>query len=182
MKYPGDICIQACKALCLTCILLTSCACTIQAQLDTDYAVHANIIYRITKYIDWPDNKKSDDFVIGIVGDSPLHDNLKGFVANKTVSNHKIIIRKYASSARAFDCQLLFICENESAHIKKISTRTVGIPVLLISEDEGPARKWSCINFMIVDDRLKLEINKRNIEQRHLNIATELLELGTVVN
>jgi hypothetical protein len=31
----------------------------VQAQQETDYAVHANIIYHFTKYIDWPDNKKS---------------------------------------------------------------------------------------------------------------------------
>jgi hypothetical protein len=152
-----------------------------QAQLETDYAVHANIIYRITKYIDWPQDKKSGDFVIGIIGESPLHNYLKTFVAGKTVVSQKIIIRKYSPLSKAFDCQMLFVCEVESPHIKKISTRTAGFPVLLISEDEGFARKWSCINFSIEDDRLKLEINKNNIEQRHLNIATELLELGTVV-
>jgi hypothetical protein len=32
-----------------------------------------------------------------------------------------------------------------------------------------------------VDDRLKLEINKTNIEQRNLRIASELLELGIIV-
>jgi hypothetical protein len=86
------------------------------------------------------------------------------------------------SSTRSFDCQILFICENESSNIKKISIRTAGIPILLISEEEGLARKGSCINITIAEDRLRLEINKGNIEQRHLNIATELLGLGTVVN
>ena len=45
-----------------------------QAQQATDYAIHANIIYRFTKYIDWPDSKKSGDFIIGIIGESPLYD------------------------------------------------------------------------------------------------------------
>jgi hypothetical protein len=52
---------------------------------------------------------------------------------------------------------------------------------LLVTESEGLARKGSCINFVIVDDRLKLEINKKNIEHRELGVATELLNLGTVV-
>ena len=53
--------------------------------------------------------------------------------------------------------------------------------MLLVTESEGLARKGACINFVIADDRLKLEINKKNIEQRDLGIATELLNLGTVI-
>ena len=30
-----------------------------QAQQPMDYAVQANIIYRFTKYVDWPKNKKN---------------------------------------------------------------------------------------------------------------------------
>src|SRR4051812_16053310 len=79
-----------------------------------DYAVHANIIYRCTKYIDWPDYKKSGDFVIGIVGDSPLYDELKNFTANKTVGTQKIVIKKMSSSTSSYDCHILFISEEES--------------------------------------------------------------------
>jgi hypothetical protein len=168
------------KAFCLTCFLLTSGMLAIQAQ-DIDYGVHANIIYRFTKYIDWPDNKKTGAFVIGIVGESPLRRYLKSFVSNKTVGNQKIIIKTYSPSAEEFDCHILFVCEDESPSFKKIVTHTAGDPILLVSEEEGLANKGSCVNFVIVDDRLKLEFNKTQIAQRHLNIATELLDLGKIL-
>lgn len=168
------------KAFCLTCVLLISHILSTQAQ-DIDYGIHANIIYRFTKYIDWPENKKTGAFVIGIVGESPLRRCLKTFVVNKTVGSQKIIIKTYSSSAEEFDCHILFVCEDESASFKKILTRTTGDPVLLVSEDEGLANKGSCVNFVIVDDRLKLEFNKTQIAQRHLNIATELLDLGRIL-
>jgi hypothetical protein len=151
------------------------------AQPSTDYAIHANIIYRFTKYIDWPDNKKSGDFIIGIVGDSPLYDELVRFTDNKTVGNQKIVIKKFSSSANTYNCQILFISEEESSSLKKIITRVEGSPVLLVSESPGLARKGACINFAIVDDRLKLEINKNSIEQRNMHIASELLQLGILV-
>lgn len=151
------------------------------AQQPGDYAVQANIIYRFTKYIDWPDNKKSGDFVIGIVGDSPLTDELKSFIANKTVNNRRIVVKTFASSAEAYPCHILFISEDESSSLKKIATRTSGSSLLLVSESEGLAQKGSCINFVIVADHLKLEINKNNIEDRNLNIASELLQLGKLV-
>jgi hypothetical protein len=153
----------------------------IRIQHETDYAIYASIIYRITKYIDWPDNKKSGDFIIGIVGESPLYDELKTVSANKKVGNQKIVVSKMSPSANTYNCHILFISEEESGSLKKIALLTAGASILIISESGGLARKGSCINFITVDERLKLEINKGNVEQRNLGIASELLELGIII-
>jgi hypothetical protein len=150
-------------------------------QHETDYAIYASIIYRITKYIDWPDNKKSGDFIIGIVGESPLYDELKTVSANKKVGNQKIVVSKMSPSANTYNCHILFISEEESGSLKKIALLTAGASILIISESGGLARKGSCINFITVDERLKLEINKGNVEQRNLGIASELLALGIII-
>jgi hypothetical protein len=160
-------------------LLITS---SVRAQQAQDYAVHANIIYHFTKYINWPDEKKSGDFVIGVVGDSPLLEKLKSLIGqSKMVGSQHIVVRKYTASTGSFNCHILFISEDASSSLKKIVPGTASSSTLLVTESEGLARKGSCINFIIADDRLKLEINKKNIEQRGLGIATELLNLGTVV-
>jgi hypothetical protein len=60
-----------------------------QAQQPMDYAIQANIIYRFTKYIEWPESKKTGDFIIGIVGESPLTEQLQSFIINKTTERRK---------------------------------------------------------------------------------------------
>lgn len=154
---------------------------SVEAQQETNYAVHANIIYHFTKYIDWPPSMKSGDFIIGVTGDTPLYDELQKAIANKMTGNQKIIVKKISSSNGSFNCHILFISEDENNSIKKIAARTAGAPVLLVSESEGLAQKGACINFIIVSDHLKLEINKNNIGQRGLSIASELLQLGKIV-
>jgi len=151
------------------------------AEHETDYKIQANIIYRFTKYVDWPVNRKNGDFIIGIVGESPLYDDLKTLCANKTVGNQKIVVVKMSPSANSYNCHMLFISEDESSSLKKIDRLTAGMPILIISESEGLAHKGSCINFITVDERLKLEINKSNVEQRNLQIASQLLELGIII-
>lgn len=153
-----------------------------QAQDDTNYAVHANIIYHFTKYIDWPEDKKTGDFVIGIAGESPLYEALKTSLKDKMVGRQKIVIKQISATSTQFDCHILFLSAEEASRIKKIASITVSSSILLVSESEGSAKKGSCINFIIVNDRLKLEINKDNVEKRNLNIATELLQLATAVN
>ncbi len=152
-----------------------------EAQQAMDYTIQANIIYRFTKYIEWPESKKKGDFIIGIIGDSPLAEELKKFITNKTAGDQKIIMKKFSSSSETYNCNILFISEDESSSLKKIALRTAGNPILLVSESDGLALKGACINFTIVSDHLKLEINKNNIERRNLNIASELLQLGITV-
>jgi len=152
-----------------------------KAQENVNYRLYANIIYQFTKYINWPDDKKTGDFVIGIAGDSPLYDEIKSYTANKKVGNQKIVVKRFYYSASSYKCQILVICEDESDRIKKIAEATAGCSTLLVSESDGLARKGSCINFAIVGDHLKLEINKNNIEQRNLDVASEFLDLGTIV-
>jgi hypothetical protein len=168
------------RLLCITGLSLMLIS-RIQAQQVTDYKVQANIIYRFTKYVDWPANKKSGDFIIGMIGDSPLYDELKNLSANKTVGNQKIVVIKMSPSASSYTCHILFISEEESSSLKKIAIVTAAAPILIISESDGLARKGACLNFITVDDRLKIEINKNNADQRNLHIASELLELGIII-
>ena len=169
------------KARTLLALLMLLVVSNIQAQQSISYALHANIIYRFTKYVEWPDYNKPGDFIIGIIGDTPLFNELEQFVENKTVGNKKIVIKKMSSSADSYNCQILFISEDKSKSLKKIAEITSATSTLIVSESSGLALKGSCINFVIVNDHLKLEINKNNIVQRNLNIANELLGLGVVV-
>ncbi|HTL09501.1 MAG TPA: YfiR family protein [Chitinophagaceae bacterium] len=151
------------------------------AQQGDSYDIQANIIYRFTKYIDWPEDKKTGDFIIGIVGDSPIKQALDNFIGNKTAGSRRIITRRFSSVASVFNCHILFISEDERSSLRKIAWRTNGSPVLIVTEAEGMARIGACINFSIVAERLTLEINKNTIEERNMNIASELLQLGKIV-
>jgi hypothetical protein len=114
--------------------------------------------------------------------DSPLYEELNLLTANKSVDGQRIIIKRLSPNASSYNCQMLFISTEETRNLKRIALLTADLPILLITEDDGLAKKGSCINFIIVDDRLKLEVNKRNIGSRNLNVASDLLKLATVVN
>lgn len=153
----------------------------LQGWSQNDYAIHANIIYRFSRYINWPAEKRSGEFVIGIVGETPLYEELKTYTSNKTAGGQPIVVNKFPPSATGYNCHILFIAHGASSSIKRIAASTAGTPTLLVSESKGVGHKGSCINFIEVNDQLKLEISKSNIGKRKLEIATELLSLGMIV-
>lgn len=152
----------------------------LRAMQPSKYAVQANIIYHFTKYINWPPNKKYGEFMIGIIGESPLYGHLKTIFANKKVGDQKVVLKNNISIKEAGNYHIVFISEDESSNLKRVAFATAGSPVLLLSEEEGLAQRGSCINF-VISDQIKLEINKSTIENRRLDIASELLKLGKIV-
>lgn len=152
-----------------------------EAWAQNAYAVHANIIYRFTKYINWPDDKKTGDFLIGVIGNTPLFYELKNLTSKTSPSGQPIVIKKFSAAASSFNCHILFVCDEQSESVKRIASCTGNTPTLLVTESGGLSRKGACINFILVDDHLKLEINKTNIERRNLDIAAELLNVGIII-
>ena len=84
----------------------------IQAQ-DFSYKVNAMYIYYFAKYIDWTD-VQSESITIGVLGDSPVIEQLKGVTANKKVYGKSIVIKKIIPS-EAIECNMVIISKSESA-------------------------------------------------------------------
>jgi YfiR/HmsC-like len=148
---------------------------------DVDYSVRANIIYHFTKYVNWPEFNSNSDFVIGVIGNAKVVEELEKVTSGKSLGNHKIVVKAISAVEVSYSCNMLFISEAKSSSLKRVLAMTEGLPILLVTEEEGMSSKGSCINFVVEDNKTKLEFNTVNINKRNLKIANELLALGTIV-
>jgi len=53
---------------------------------------------------------------------------------------------------------------------------------LTVSEEGGAAKLGTAINFVIINDKLKFEINKRSIYLAGLKASSQLLKLAEIVD
>ena len=146
------------------------------------YTYHAVYMYNFIKYIEWPVSKKEGPFVIGILGASPIINELNDMAAKKKVGLRTIEVKKLSALNEAATCNILFIPENSSARLEEATENTRNKGVLIITETPGMVKKGSAINFIFVDGKLKFEINKNAASQSNLNISSELFRLGISVN
>ncbi len=109
-------------------------------------------IYNFTKYIEWPASYTSGNFIIGVLGQSPLTKELNNLSKTKKVLNQPIVINKF----------------------KNIST-------LIITEKKGMAKQGAGINFVIVNNKQKFELNKANISKYNLKVSPNLINLAILV-
>ena len=146
---------------------------------DNNYRVHAVFLYNFTKYVQWPTESQSGDFVIGVVGNSAIYDELMRITAGKTTGSQKIVVTKFKSADAIVNCHMLFIPADQN--FEKVQAKVAGKPVLLISEKPGLAQKGSNINFVIKDNKWRFELNENATRSAGLKVATEVSKLAIAV-
>lgn len=152
------------------------------AAQEVDYKSYTLFVYNFMKYIEWPEDNNKGNFVIGVLGNSPIIKELETLALTKKSKGRTIVIKKLLSAEEAGDCNLIYIASSKSNLLKKILVKTKDKPILLVAEREGLAGKGAALSFVTLeDDALKFDINKRMIESHNLKIPMALLSLGIVV-
>lgn len=144
-----------------------------------DYKFHSIYIYNFTKYIEWP--ASGGDFQLSILGNDPgIYESFKKMAEAKNVSGSKIIVKQLNNLNAAGECDILFIPQDQSSNASQAINLFRGKNTLIITENKGLAEQGSGINFVLVDNRLKFEINKSAIEASGLKVSSQLLQMGIV--
>ncbi|CAN5807083.1 hypothetical protein BH11BAC7_BH11BAC7_12800 [soil metagenome] len=149
---------------------------------DTNARLKSVFIYNFTRYIDWPADYKAGDFVINMFGtNAAMLTELNKMATTKTVGTQKIVIRNTTTLDGIGKCHILYVCNDVSTPISDILVRLKGKATLLVTEQPGLAKKGSAINFVVVENRQKFELNQMNAEKNNLKVSSSLLALAIPV-
>jgi hypothetical protein len=135
------------------------------------------------KYVEWPEAQSKGDFLLAVIGDSPINKELELLAATKKIKGRNIILKKCISPEEAMGAHLIYISSSKSSAAKTLKELNKDKPVLIVGEREGLAKKGASLSFVTLeDDELKFDINKKELEQHQLKISSSLTSLGIVVN
>jgi hypothetical protein len=164
-------------------LLFTFCSFTEHRQKHqaNEYNLKAAFIYNFTRYIEWKTSADENEFIIGVIGPSPINDPLAEIVKTETVDNKKITIKQFSKPADISSCHILFISQNSSGSLEDILAKTTGKSILIISEQDGYAELGTAINFVLVNHKLKFEANVKAINAAGLSASSQLLKLAIII-
>jgi YfiR/HmsC-like len=159
------------------------CSFTPRQQKDkaSEYNMKAAFIYNFTKYIEWKSSPDENEFIIGVIGSSPINDPLGEIVKSATVDSKKITIKHFSNPSDISFCHILFISRNAGLPLEDILAKTNGKSMLIVSEQDGYAGQGTAINFVIVKSKLKFEANTKAINAAGLTASSQLLKLAIIV-
>jgi hypothetical protein len=154
---------------------------TVSAQERPTHEIHSAMLYNFIKYVQWPNEGEPGEFVVGVIGDDNVFNTLKQWYDGKPKGSKKYVIKKLASPAEAIDCQVVYVGKSKNRDFEAIRTNTTGKSVLTITDGNGLGQKGSCINFKVIDGKLKFELNQATVTGSNLKISTQLSSMAILI-
>ncbi|MFZ6010166.1 MAG: YfiR family protein [Bacteroidota bacterium] len=146
-----------------------------------NYKLHTVFIYSFTRYVIWPESYNEGDFVITVMGDSPIVEELKTMAQAKKVGDRTIKIVRINSPAEIRKCHMLFVAASKSSELAEVVNKVNTQSILVITEEPGLGAKGSDINFIVKDGKLAFELNQAAINKQNLKVANELSRLAIMI-
>lgn len=152
------------------------------AKDDTNSRLKAIFIYNFSKYVEWPDKYKEGNFVITVCGGSVnLTNELKNITNSKSLGAQKYEIRTVNDLQNVGHTNILFMAGNSAFPVKDINAIMKGKSTLLVTEKTGMTKQGAAINFVVVENKQKFELNQANAEKYNLKVGNDLIALSIPV-
>lgn len=148
---------------------------------DMDYRFQTVFIYNFTKYMQWK-NTPDNSFTIGVIGQSPIKQELLKMAATKKVGNKRIVVKTFKNARDIQPCQMVYVPRQASSQINAVLAKAQSLNSLVVTEAPGLAKKGSNINFIKESGRWKFELNRSTTKAAGIRVSSQLERLAEVVN
>ncbi len=151
-----------------------------------EYRIKAAYLYQLGRYVEWPSRVfggPQSPFMIGVFAENPIASNLMQIAQSRKIHDRPIAVRMYSGPSNLAAIHILFVPGSLDPKLQsEIIRQTTGKPILLVGEGEGFTSMGGAISFVIEDNRVRLYIARKVVEQQGLSISAKLLQVGHVVD
>lgn len=153
-----------------------------EGYVNREQEIQAAYLYNFGKYVSWPNGDSAQQFVIGFIGESAIHEPLVKVARSKALNDKPIVVKQFRAASEYQSCQILYVPEGlDRELVARILERAQKEPTLIVGERRTSAADRTMIRFFPEGNTLRFEIDPRRAEQAGLKISSKLLTLGKIV-
>ncbi len=150
----------------------------------TEYEVKAAYLLNFGKFIKWPAEAippGMDTFSICVLGDDPFGNALNTTVRDEKIGGLPVVARRIGRSQDVTGCQVLFISRSEEKQFRKLLQSSGKTAVLTVSDMPGFLDHDGMIQFTLINNRVRFEVNLDSVQKAGLTLSSELLKVASFV-
>lgn len=150
-------------------------------ETSLEHTVKAGLILRFSSFITWPDvtgeKAASQPLTLCLAGGDPFG-NIFKLAREENIVDVDLQVRRLDASQDFASCHILYLSSLNPAEAKNILLSVRDLPVLVIGEQQDLEHWGGHINLLVIDSKVRFEINYSAIDHSGLSISSELLVLA----
>lgn len=154
------------------------------ASPASEYEVKAAYLYNFGRFVEWPPSAASgqgNGFTICVLGRDPFGAALDTTLAREKIDGKSVVARRVSKVGEAATCRILFVSSSEDKQLKEINAAASKMGVLTVSDLPEFLEQGGMVQFVVVDGRVRFEVNLTATQQAGLNLSSELLKVAAAV-
>jgi len=147
--------------------------------------VKAAYLLNFARFVEWPADvlAVSSPLIIGVIGDNPLDGALEDVLRGKSANGHPIQLRRLRwDELLLTTCQIVFISDSDEAHLPQILKSLTGASALTVSDIGRFSLRGGMIEFRMVGNRVRFDINRKTAIAARLDISSKLLSVARALH
>jgi hypothetical protein len=154
------------------------------ASAESEAQVKAAFLFNFARYVEWPPaafGSETAEIRLCVIGESDFQQVVSESVSGRSVGQRPVAVEKVEDLDAAEACHLLFLGAGVVWPPSVVADRLGGHAVFTISDQPGFAADGGVANFILVDQKIRFEINPSAARRAGLKISSSLLRLAKLV-
>jgi len=147
-------------------------------------SIKATFLFNFTKFVEWPTppgGPSREPFRLCVVAEPLFAVAVDRTIEDESVGGRPLQRLSPNSPEAARACQILFLGRAESSHADRWIAAVRDSPVLVVSESSTAWDRGSHINFVVVDNRVRFDVNADAASRAGISISSKLLRVARTV-
>ncbi len=118
------------------------------------------------------------DFKIIVFGQTQAFEELQKSMDGKVFSGAKARVVKTDNVTDVIDASIVYLADEKSNQLSEILKLTDGKPVMIVTERERLHLEGAGISFTTIDNRIRYDMNLKDMQKRNLKTAMQVVTLA----
>lgn len=142
----------------------------------------AIFMYKFAQNFEWPANKITNSYKIGVLGNNAMYDELTKLIDGRSINGKPIQVIRYAYGDSQTDLCMLFISKDDKDSFDVLKSDATKNSVVIVGESAGLAKRGAPVNFVNSGGALKFELNESSLNACNVKASGSIKSLAILVN
>ncbi|HEX8012127.1 MAG TPA: YfiR family protein [Casimicrobiaceae bacterium] len=151
--------------------------------IDREHQIKVAFVYNFVRFVDWPTDVLPDSrntITVCVLSDDPIYVTLES-IDGKIVKGRRLTVQRVDAVKELASCHVAFFGVSEEKRLPQVMPSLENASVLTVGEIDRFAQSGGIINLVVVNNKVRFEINVDQAERAKLKLGSQLLSVATIV-